>query len=441
MPISRLLLALPGAVLLVCSSAAEPASANPEPFPTPASKKGLQVEMLDDALALGIKHAALNCNLGQLIEPAPGPGSVRWQSSEGREFTFNAGYLEALDRKIKPLSEARVVVYLILLNYVPQDPAKRTILVHPGYNEGCPNHVAAFNTATAEGIAWLRGTAEFLAARYSRPDAAHGRVWGWIVGNEVQSHWYWYNLGRANVEEVADAYEKAVRIVHDAVRTASQHGRVYLSLDHHWTWRFDPNAPGMTTGGKMLLDEFARIARERGDFDWHLAQHPYSEDLRDPRFWNDLSATDDFDSPRLTYQNLEVLTRYLARPGLLHRGEPRRVILSEQGFNFRADWPTGELVQAAAWCAAWRKVVRLDGIDAFILHRHVDHAQEGGLLLGLWTFKPGTISTPDRQRRMYEPFRLADTPEWERAFAFALPIIGWKSWDEGLRQSSAAGTP
>jgi hypothetical protein len=31
---------------------------------------------------------------------------------------------------------------------------------------------------------------------------------------------------------------------------------------------------------------------------------------------------------------------------------------------------------------------------------------------------------------MYEVFRLADTPEWESAFAFALPVIGLKSWSE-----------
>ena len=34
-----------------------------ESYPATASKKGLQVEMVDDALALGVKHAALNFNL------------------------------------------------------------------------------------------------------------------------------------------------------------------------------------------------------------------------------------------------------------------------------------------------------------------------------------------------------------------------------------------
>lgn len=414
--------------LILGIALAEP-SQNADPFPISASKKGLQVEMLDDALALGIKHAAINCDLGRVIDPAGRPESLRWQSG-GREFAFDGGYVASLDRQIKPLSDPGIIVYLILLNYTPSDPAKRAILVHPRYEEGGHNRLAAFNTATPDGIAWLRAATEFLAHRYSQRDAAHGRAWGWIVGNEVTSHWYWYNLGKAPEAVVADEYEKAVRIIHGAVRKASLNARVYLSFDHHWTWRFDPNRPDMTTGGKMLLDEFARLARERGDFDWHLAHHPYPENLRDPRFWNDLSATDRFDTPRITFKNLEVLTRYLAQPELHWQGQPRRVILSEQGFNCRLDWPDGELVQAAAWCAAWRKVASIEGVDAFILHRHVDHAHEGGLLLGLWTHKPGTVRTADRKRRMYEPFRLADTPEWEEAFEFTLPVIGRESWRE-----------
>jgi len=44
-------------------------AANPEPYPSAASKKGLQVQMVDDALALGIRHAALNFNLAQLVDP------------------------------------------------------------------------------------------------------------------------------------------------------------------------------------------------------------------------------------------------------------------------------------------------------------------------------------------------------------------------------------
>src|SRR5688500_5217901 len=49
------------------SEAAERAR-DERPFPEPGSKKGLQVQMIEDGLTLGIKHATLNVSLGSLID-------------------------------------------------------------------------------------------------------------------------------------------------------------------------------------------------------------------------------------------------------------------------------------------------------------------------------------------------------------------------------------
>jgi len=403
------------------------AAPNPEPYPTPTSKKGLQVQMVDDALALGIKHAGLNCAIAPLIELQPKPDSLRY-TLDGREFFFRPGPVRALDAQVKPLSDAGVLVNLIVLNYEPADPALAAVLLHQRYDRAAKtNKMSAFNVETADSIAHLRAVVGFLAQRYSEPAAPHGRVWNYIVGNEVNSHWWWSNMGRATVAEVADNYERALRLVQVAVREHLQNARVFLSMEHHWGIRYPPGAPDQSCPGRELLENVARLARERGDFDWHVAYHPYPENLGEPCFWNDKSALPADDSPRITFKNLEVLPQFLTRPELLFAGKPRRIILSEQGFHC-PDRPTGERDQAAAYCAGWWKVAHLEGIDSFILHRHVDHAHEG-LNLGLWTHQPDTISTPDRRRAMYEPFRLADTPEWETAFAFALPVIGITRWE------------
>jgi hypothetical protein len=407
------------------------AAPNPEPYPTPASKKGLQVQMVDDALALGVKHAALNCDLPQFVDLIGKPDSIPFPF-EGHDYFFLSQPLAQLDGQIQPLAAHGVVVSLILINPESHDAALDRIFLHPRYDwKANTNHMGAFNTATPEGVRYLRALMTFLAQRYSAPVAPHGRVWNYIVGNEVNSHWWWYNMGRASVEEVASEYEHAVRLVHDSVRTASLNARVFLSFEHHWAIRYPSGAPDQSCPGRELLETFARLARDRGDFDWALAFHPYPEDLGNPRFWLDKSATEDDATPRITFKNLEVLPRYLARPELEWQGHPRHVILSEQGFHCREEQPDGERVQAAAYCAAWWKVAHLDGIDAFILHRHVDHAYEG-LNLGLWTHKPGTIATPDRKRQLYEVFRVADTPDWEKAFAFALPVIGIEHWEQLL---------
>ena len=59
--------------------AADPISSRyHEPYPTADSKKGLQVELVDDALQLGIQHATFNVNLCGLIDPAGNSDNPSW---------------------------------------------------------------------------------------------------------------------------------------------------------------------------------------------------------------------------------------------------------------------------------------------------------------------------------------------------------------------------
>ncbi len=399
----------------------------PVPYPAATSKKGLQVQMIEDALALGIKHAALNLNLGALIDPRKQANNYTWKM-DGEVFHFNRAYLDSL--RIKQLSDAGVNVSLILLVYANGDPA-RDLLLHPWYDASAPNKLGAFNVRTAEGVKWLKATMEFLANRYSRPGGENGLVWGYIVGNEVNSHWHWYNLGQTRPNMVAQEYEKAVRLIHTAVRKFSPSVRVYLSLEHHWNVAYERNL-FRTCTGRGLIDDFNRYAEMGGNYDWHLAFHPYPEDLNNPRTWEDKSATFTPDTPRITFRNLHLLPAYLAHPDLQYNAQPRRIILSEQGFNSRGT-AESELEQAAAYCYAYRKVEAIEGIDSFIYHRHVDHAREGGLNLGLWRRQQNSIATPESQKPIYRVFQAADTSNWPQTFDFARTIIGINRWEEILR--------
>ncbi len=402
--------------------------ATTDPFAAVSSKKGLQVQMNDDAIALGVRHAGLNVNLCDLVAPDTAtPNDTIVHRHDGGVFRFHRHIVEQHDRRIRDLSDHGVLVYLILLAYRHPDETVNRLLIHPGYDASAPNRLGAFNTVTADGRRWLAAICDFLAGRWSDPAAPHGRVVGYIVGNEVNSHWFWSNRGRGTLAEFVADYEPAVRIVHESVRRHADWPRVYLSLEHHWNIRYEAADDDQAFAARPFLEAFARLARDRGDFDWHVAFHPYPENLFEPRFWNDRTATDGDDTPRITLRNLPVLTRFLAREEMRHRGRPRRVILSEQGFH-TPDGPDGETLQAAAYCLAHRLVRDQPDIDAFILHRHVDHAEEGGLRLGLWTRQPDSLSTPDRPKRIHECFRAADTPDEEAAFAFALPIVGLDSW-------------
>src|SRR6185503_5308339 len=98
--------------------------------------------------------------------------------------------------------------------------------------------------------------------------------------------------------------------------------------------------------------------------------------------WNDDKAFDTLDTPLITFKNIEVLTRYMRQPHLLFEGRIRHIILSEQGLNSE-ETDESERIQAAAYALAYWKIVRTNGIEAFIYHAHVDHREEFGLNLGI----------------------------------------------------------
>ena len=416
-------LLLLAALLIASMAAAEP---DRTPYPTTPSPKGLQVQMVDDAIELGIHHAGLNINLTALLLPEPKAGQPS-ATVDGFTFGFNENYARSLDRSIKRLSDRGIVVTLILIHYRSTDARVNALALHPLADPVKGTTIAA-NTVTPEGRACYRAVTEFVAARWSSADHAHGRVWNWVISNEVNSHQEWHQMGPATVEQVAAQYEDQVRIAWTSLRKHSAFARVYLSLEHHWTatYRKDPR---LACAGRALLEAFAKQARARGDFDWNLAFHPYPTSLRDSRTWLDKVTFDDA-TPKVTFKNLEVVTRKLSTPELTYEGRPRRLSLTEQGFDL-GNRPNSAQEQAAAYAYAWEKISRLEGsIDAFLYHRHVDHAKEGGLRLGLWSNKPGSIADPDQKRPIWFALQAAGTPAWKATAEPYLKTCGLQSWEE-----------
>jgi len=412
----------------LCLSLKAFAAPDPTPYPTTNSPKGIQVQMIPDALELGIHHATLNLRLNALLasekEAKPGQPTA---SADGFAFAINQKSVEAMDRQIKPLSDKGVVVTLIITTVRSPNERIRKLTIHPKADP-VKGITMASDTITPEGRACYKALTEFIARRWSSADAKHGRVWGWIISNEVNSHNEWHQMGPATAEEVALQYEDQVRLARESLRQYSANARVYLSMEHHWTAKGHKD-PLQACPGRTLLELFAKRARERGDFDWNLAFHPYPSNLRDPRTWLDKVSFND-NTPKVTFKNLEVLTKKLATPEMLYAGKPRRLSFTEQGFDL-PDRPEGLAEQAAAYAYAWEKVLRLgDAVDAFHYHRHVDHSLENGLRFGLWSNKPGTVSEPDQKRPIWFLFKSAGTAEWKAAAEPYLKTCGLKSWDE-----------
>ncbi len=399
----------------------------------PAGKKGLGcIVDQDDLAATGSAWAKEDIDIATLLDwSSPAPALTF--DFEGRKVGLRRSAVARLDAAIKGMNERGVAVIGVLLNYVkkPKGADQGSVgspLVHPLTPvKDAPTGVVAFNTATAEGLFLYRAITHWIIERYTDPTEPHGRMTGLVIGNEVQSHWAWYNLGLTSDEVVIREYSTALRIADLAARSTHGDFHIYLSMEHHWTLRGGSDDAAREMPGIVLLRGLAREAKQAGDYPWHLAFHPYPESLFDARFWNDKTAPLRLDAPRITFHNLEVLTAFLRQPEYLYAGQTRRIALTEQGFH-RPKGADGESVQAAAFAYSWKRIQALPEIEVFIYHRHVDHPNEGGLLLGLREYEAKAPHGMGAKRIIWDTFQKAGTPGEDAAFAFALPIVGQKDW-------------
>lgn len=394
-------------------------------YPSSHTIKGLQVQMVDDAIKLGIGHAALNLNLPTIMLPY-NPSDAIVYEMEGEEFYFDRKYMEQFDAKIKKLSDHGIVVYLILLNSIKWDgvcvhPELKDELIHPSYDK--EGFISAFNVVTERGLKRYKAFIEFIAERYTRPDQKYGRACGFIIGNEVNSQWVWCNAGEKTVQEYVQEYSLALRTAFYAARKKYNNAKVYISLDHYWTLTHQNN-PLRFYKGKDVVDILTRICQRDGNFDWGIAYHPYPENLFYPDFWNDTTAINSFNTGRITFKNIEVLPQYLSQDDFLYCGKIRSIILSEQGFH-SDESEEGEKLQAAAFCLAYKKIASIPSIEAFILHSHVDNKDEFGLNLGLWRRNKNSKlpNAPGSPKLIYYVFRDIDKPNGEKVCEFVKEFV------------------
>lgn len=398
-------------------------------FPTASTIKGLQVNMVDDAIQLGVGHAAQNLNQGDIIRPVKTSTTITYVM-DGKEYYFDGEYLAGFDQRIKELSDHNIVVYLILLNSLKwgreMHPDMRTQLLHPDYNP--QGLISAFNVVTPEGLAHYKAFVEFVAERYTRPDHPYGQACGFIIGNEVDCQWMWCNAGEKTVREYVREYGIAMRTAFYAARKKYAQARIYISMTHLWNLTFK-RSPRRFYKGRDVLEILNRNSIREGNYDWCVAYHPYPQDLAHSDFWHDDTATFSLDTGRITFKNIEILSQYLSQPHMLFHGRLRHIILSEQGFH-SDETEESEKIQAAAYAFAYWRIERTPGIEAFILHAHVDNRDEFNLNLGIWR-RDKTSSSPSKPgspKPVYAVFKGIDRPGREAILEEAKKVVTPEFW-------------
>ncbi len=394
-------------------------------MPWPRDKKGISLpRMIDDLKQLGVRHATINIVLNGIVRRVEavrtGEPSIQ---VDGAIFAINESALAPYDRQVRELTDAGINVVGVICNLMPHSAAHGDPLIHPSSDlANAPTRFGAINTVTQAGVDAYRAVLRVFAERYSRPDRRYGWISSYVVGNEIQAHWTWYNMGRPTEDGFYTDYLKALRIADLVLRDTHPDLRAYISMEHHWSSAVDLR-------GDDVMDEIAQRARAEGDFPWEVAFHPYPQDLFQPNFMKDNKAVLRWDTPVITFRNLEVLTDYLNQPRLRYRGRRRRVALTEQGFHV-TDTPDAELVQAAAYAAAFYRVAHIDGVAAFNYHQHVSSRYDMGLRMGLYE-QPGE-NTPGapagRRRPIWEAVYHSGRPGAEARLAYLLPYLGVDDW-------------
>lgn len=385
---------------------------SPEAVPL-RNKKGFGAGDTDlyfsDCKEMNVGSITMNVVLNNYIT---GEGSG--YSYGGQNYSLGA-FKDYVDRVTCRAGEMDLVVSAIILcqtNSIFKDPENK------GGNYTMPN------LTTAKAFNLYAAALEHMASTHCTPG---NRISHWIMHNEVDFANEWTNMGDQPMMRYLDRYIKSMRICYNIARQYDQNASVLGSYTHCWAKADGSFAP------KMMLEKTVEYSSAEGDFRWGVAYHPYPQNLTNPSFWiDDTQATYSLNSKYVTFKNLEVIDAWIRQKENFYKGKTKRVLfLSEQGTNSPSYSESDLALQAAGGAWAWKKVSKLDGIDAIQWHNWADNKAEGGLRIGLRTFAEGSVSdlTP---KPVWYVWKAAGTAEEDSVFDQYKTTLGISDWDSIL---------
>lgn len=386
---------------------------SPEALPL-RNKKGFGAGDIDlyfsDCKEMNVGSITMNVVLNDYIK---GEGSG--YSYGGQNYSLGA-FKDYVDRVTRRAGEMDLVVSAIILcqtNSIFKDPENK------GGNYTMPN------LTTAKAFNLYAAALEHMASTHCTPG---NRISHWIMHNEVDFANEWTNMGDQPMLRYLDRYIKSMRICYNIARQYDQNASVLGSYTHCWAKADGSFAP------KKMLEKTVEYSSAEGDFRWGVAYHPYPQNLTKPSFWiDDTQATYSLNSKYVTFKNLEVIDAWIRQKENFYKGKTKRVLfLSEQGTNSPSYSESDLTLQAAGGAWAWKKVSKLDGIDAIQWHNWADNKAEGGLRIGLRTFAEGSVSnlTP---KPVWYVWKAAGTAEEDTVFDQYKTTLGISDWDSIIK--------
>ena len=376
---------------------------------TGANKKGIALGAADssEAIALGAKHVAFNIPLSAFLN-----GTGYTYTYNGTKYTFSSA-VTSFQNRVKQLNAKGIEVTAVL--YMDSAGSSNATYITPkgrdAASRGIP--IAGINAQEKAPRAKIEALFTCLATLYSKSDCQIGN---WVIGNEVNhpGAWNWCGTGLTR-DQYSQMYADVYRMANTAITGTWGSARVYISLDHVWTYQ----RSGYTYKAKDILDDVHSILSGEGPVNWNLAFHPYCAPELDPRIWN---VTGHVSSGSIiTPINLDVLTDYVSKKSGTHR-----IILSETGINSYLYNQSMESEQAAAIAYAYYLAMNNPKIDNLIIHQVKDDAGElaGGWHLGLMTANGG-------HKKAWDVFKYMDSTSYrEIGQILSSGINGKTKWSQ-----------
>ena len=374
-------------------------------YPTAPDKKGLAIRagMEEDALELGVHHTTINFPISQVLasrseKKRSVSSSYRYQ---GKTYWFRKSQIRAWDSQLNKLKANNTIVTgILLMQYRPDLKS----LIYPNA-QGKSASCYAWNMDGGANQKTIEATISYLASRYS--SGKHGRVVGWIVGNEIDSASTWNCAGNISFDDYMDLYARMFEAVSRVVLSIYGNARVYIPLDHYWNMRF-----GNDYTAKQCLDSFALRMRQDG-YPWNLAYHAYNADLMQPSITAPqyFGVTNEPTSPVITMRNLTVLTDYIQS----QFGAGHRVILSEHGYSSTWKGTENQGEQSRAIALSYYLAQNNSLVDSFVYYSQVDQGEltRVGANFGLWKESARGLATS--KKASWTTFKYMDTDALDAA--------------------------
>lgn len=392
----------------------------------PRTLKGIGGCPMDhtDMKELQIASITFNVLLDQYIYTQKASGRIPYDYA-GKTWYIDQEKITLLDREMLIAWRNNWMTSAIILIPVNKENQKKSWLSMASHPEA--EYSAAFsmpNLTTQEGVIAYAAIMNFLAERYSRSDHKYGRIHYWIMHNEINNAFFWTSAGKKTIETYMNLYQKSMRMVQTIARQFDPNAKVFISLDHDWNRQGDPRS----YQGKELLRLLLQFSRKEGDFEWGIAFHPYPQDINNPRTWEDDQATYSYNTPYLTYKNLEVLDAWVHREEVKYRGKAREIQFTEQGLN-SPDYSEKSMEdQAAGLAYALSKIEKMRTVTAFQYHLWADAYEEGGLKLGLRKYFD-VAGDPYGKKPIWFLYKAYQTPDWSKARDVYKTILNLENWE------------